>query len=137
MAHSDHYLPLYDKKGNFYAVMLSAELWNKYRHKLEPLIEGMLEEIEPVEKPEPLHEWDEFKQYWDFKYPYNARVECGNCGAQTEDWTTDPNKPFRFRGAQISGLAVFQCKPCSATVRKKHFKDHICFEYSLNACGCK
>jgi len=143
MAHSDHYLPLYDKKGNFYAVMLSAELWTKYRRKLEPLIEGMLEELEPLkelaplEKQEPLHEWDELKKYWDFKYPYNAQVKCGNCGAQTEDWTTDPFKPFRLCSAQFAGLAVFQCKSCGATVRKKHFKDHICFEYSLKGCGSR
>ena len=139
MTHSEHYLPLYDKKGNFYAVMLSAELWNKYRHRLEPLIEDLLKDMRPAEMdpaqmpgllPESLHEWDTFKQYWDFKYPYNAHVECGNCGSRTEDWTTDPNRPFRFRSAQISGLAVFQCTPCGATVRKKHFKDHMCFEYS-------
>lgn len=135
MAHSDHYLPLYDQNGNIYAVMLSAELWNKYRHRLEPLIAGMLEEMEPVEQPEPLHEWDEFKRYWDFAYPYNACVECGNCGARTEDWTTDPAEPFRLRSAQLGGLAVFACKACGATVRKKHFKDHICFEYSAKACG--
>lgn len=135
MAHSDHFLPLYDGKGNLYAVMLSAELWGKYRHKLEPQIKGMLQEMEPVEKPEPLEDWEEFKRYWDFKYPYNAAVECANCGAKTEDWTTDPDKPFRFCSAQLSGLAVFLCKNCGATVRKKHFKDHICFEFSLNACG--
>ncbi len=137
MAHSDHYLPLYDKSGNFYAVLLSAELWSRFSHRLEPMIRGMLEDMEPQERPEPLHEWDEFKQYWDFKYPYEARVECGNCGAQAEDWTTDPVRPFTLRSAQIGGLAVFQCRACGATVRKKHFKDHVCFEYTLHACGSR
>lgn len=135
MAHSDHYLPLYDNSGNLYAVQLSAEFWGRFRHRLEPLIGSLLEEMEPTERPEPLHEWDAFKQYWDFKYPYNAYVECGNCGARTDDWTVDTAKPFRLRSAQLGGLAVFTCRACGATIRKKHFKDHICFEHSLNACG--
>lgn len=134
MAHSDHFLPLYDKNGTLYSVMLSAELWSKYRFKLQPIIRGMLEEMEPVEKPEPLEEWEDFKKYWDFKYPYEATVRCGNCGAASEDWLNDPQKPFRLKSAQLGGLAVFECKGCGATVRKKHFKDHVCFEHSI--CGC-
>lgn len=135
MAHSDHFLPLYDNKGNLYAVMLSAELWDKNRRKLEPVIRVMLEELEPTEKPEPFHQWEEFMAYWDFKYPYCADVECRNCGSRTDDWRNDPAKPFRLKSAQIGGLAVFHCNACGATVRKKHFKDHMCFEFSLNACG--
>ena len=137
MAHSDHFLPLYDANGNLYAVLLSSDLWLRYRHKLEPQLQAMLEEMEPTERPEPIHEWDEFKTYWDFKYPYCADVTCGNCGAQTQDWLDDPQKLFRLRSAQLGGLAVFRCNTCGATVRKKHFKDHICFEYSVEACGCR
>ena len=136
MAHSDHFLPLYDKKGNLYAVMLSAELWDRYRAKLDPLIQRLLEEMEPAQRPEPLHQWEEFKEYWDFKYPYCADVQCKNCGAKTEDWTSDAAKPFRLKSAQLGGLAVFHCNACGATVRKKHFKDHMCFEFSLTGCGC-
>ena len=136
MAHSDHYLPLYDKNGNLYAVMLSAEFWLKYRHRLEPRILALLEEMEPQEKPEPVHEWEELKKYWDFKYPVNTEVECGNCGAKTPDWEQDPARPFRLKGANIGGLVVFICKSCGAIVRKKHFKDHICFEYTVDGCSC-
>lgn len=136
MAHSDHFLPLYDKDGNLYAVMLGSELWRRFRSKLEPQIRIMLEEMEPVEKPEPLHEWEELKTYWDFKYPISAEVECGNCGAKTEDWEHDPAKPFRLKGANFGGLAVFSCKACGAIVRKKHFKDHVCYEYTVDGCGC-
>lgn len=137
MSHSDHFLPLYDKDGNMYAVMLSADLWTRNRHKLEPIIRNLLNEIEPVEKPEPLHEWEEFKTYWDFKYPVCADVECGNCKAKTDDWLADPTKPFTLKSAQLGGLAVFRCNRCGATVRKKHFKDHMCFEFSVDACGGK
>ncbi len=137
MAHSDHFLPLYDKSGTLYAVMLSADLWARNRHRLEPLINGMLEEMEPTVRPEPLHEWEDFKAYWDFKYPVCADVECGNCKTRTEDWLADPAKSFNLKSAQLSGLVVFRCNTCGATVRKKHFKDHMCFEFSVDACGCK
>ena len=137
MAHSDHYLPLFDKSGNMYAVMLSAELWGKYSHRLEPIIQTMLEEMEPTERPEPLHEWEEFKNFWDFKYPLTTDVECGNCGFKTDDWTTALGKPFRLKSAQLGGLIVFSCTGCGATVRKKHFKDHYCFEFTAGACGCR
>ena len=143
MAHSDHFLPLYDKSGNMYAVLLSAELWARNRHKLEPLIKGMLEDLEPALrsdaalKPEPLAEWEDFKAYWDFKYPLDTDVECGNCTARTKDWLTDPAKPFRLKSAQLGGLVVFHCNACGATVRKKHFKDHVCFEFTAGNRGAK
>ena len=137
MAHSDHFLPLFDQNNNLYAVMLSADIWSRYQHKLEPLIKKFLEEMEPTLKPEPLHEWEELKSYWDFKYPVSADVKCLNCGKETDDWTTDPQKPFRLRGANIGGLVVFRCEGCGAIVRKKHFKDHVCFEFSIDACGCR
>lgn len=136
MAHSDHCLPLYDKEGNLHAVMLSAELWEKLRHRLEPQIRTALEQLEPVEKPEPLHEWEELKAYWDFKYPLDTEVQCRNCGAQTSDWQNDPQKPFKFKGANFGGLAVFTCESCGALVRKKHFKDHVCYEFTVGGCGC-
>lgn len=137
MAHSDHFIQLFDKNGNLYSVMLSAELWNKFRFKLDPVIRGMLEEMEPTVRAEPLEEWEDFKKYWDFKYPYEATVKCGNCGAASEDWANDPFKPFRLKSAQLGGLAVFECTHCGATVRKKHFKDHICFEFSTGGCAVK
>ena len=130
MAHSDHFLPLYDAEGNLHAVLLSAELWRRGAKRLQPLVDSLLESMQPVEQPEPLDEWEMFRQYWDFQYPYNAEVECPHCGVKTPDWTADPAKPFRLRSAQLGGLAVFTCSACGATVRKKHFKDHICYEAS-------
>lgn len=135
MADSDHFLPLFDEKGNLYAVMLSAELWNKGKNRFEPLIRNLLGSLQPDVREEPLHEWDELVKYWDFRYPVCADVQCGNCGAKTDDWLNDPAKPFRLKSAQWAGLAVFSCAACGATVRKKHFKDHYCFEFSIGSCG--
>ncbi len=137
MAHSDHFLPLFDESGNLYAVMLSADLWGRGRHRLEPYIRTLLKDLEPEDRPEPLHEWKEFQSFWDFKYPLTADVQCGNCGAFSEDWEHDPQKNFRLKSAQLGGLVVFHCKACGATVRKKHFKDHYCFEFTPNARGGK
>lgn len=136
MAHSDHFLPLYDKNGDLYAVMLSGEFWSRHKKKLEPRILALLEEHDPADREEPLHEWEELKTYWDFKYPYCADVLCRNCGAHTDNWLEDPNKPFTLKSAGFGGLAVFVCNSCGAFVRKKHFKDHMCFEFSLPGCGC-
>ena len=130
MPRSDHFLSLYDSSGELYAVLLSADFWSRNRHKLEPLFLSMIEEVEPVVRPEPLQEWDEFKAYWDFKYPFCADVTCGNCGTRSEDWLSDPAKPFRLKSAQLGGLVVFHCTHCGATVRKKHFKVHVRFEFS-------
>lgn len=132
MAYSDHVLPLYDKSGKLHVVMLSAELWKRSRHLIEPLIEKEEHEAQSPVRPEPLHEWEDFKTYWDFAYPLCADVQCGNCGASTTDWLEDKQKPFRLKSAQLGGLVVFHCNACGATVRKKHFKDHMCFEFSCN-----
>lgn len=134
MAHSDHFLQLYDKDGALRTVMISGEFWSRFRHVLEPKIRTLLEEHEPQIREEPLHEWEELKKYWDFKYPYCADVECRNCGAHTDDWLADPAKPFVLKSADFGGLAVFSCKSCGAIVRKKHFKDHMCFEFTLGGC---
>lgn len=130
MAHADHVFSLFDKNGKLRAVQISAELWLGYREQLEAAIQAALEDMEPTIPAEPLQEWEDFKKYWDFKYPYSAEVECGHCGAKSEDWLHDPAKPFRLKSAQLGGLAVFACLACGATVRKKHFKDHVCFEFS-------
>jgi hypothetical protein len=133
MDQSNHFRILYDKDGEVHSVMLSGALWSRSRRRLEALIRAVLEEMEPTPRPEPVNEWEDFKNYWDFSYPLCADVVCGNCGARTDDWLADPTKLFRLKSAQLGGLVVFHCTSCGATVRKKHFKDHICFEFSANA----
>lgn len=131
-----HVVRLFDKKGELYGVLISPEMWCRVERKVAPILENVLEAMYPSAKAEPLEEWQEFQDYWDFKYPYCADVHCEQCGAATEDWVNDPFKPFRFKGASLSGLAVFSCIKCGATIRKKHFKDHIVFECSKSGCGC-
>lgn len=130
MAHDESYLSLYDASGTLYGVMISADLWHKSRHQLEPILQSACTPAEPVEQPEPLQEWEDFRSYWDFKYPLTTEVTCGHCGAHTDHWEEDPAKPFRLKSAQLGGLVVYTCKGCGATVRKKHFKDHYCFEFT-------
>jgi hypothetical protein len=129
MADSDHFVKLYDKKGNLTLVCLSAELWAKISAKTEPLITRALG-LEEVVRPEPMKEWEDFIRNWDFRFPVETNVQCLNCGASSPNWAEDPKKPFRLKSAQLGGLVVFDCTHCGATVRKKHFKDHSCFEFT-------
>jgi len=136
MGSTENFFQVFGQDGRLHAVMLSASLWEKVRHLIEPEIRAFNQASESSFVPEPLQEWEELKQYWDFKYPVCTDVECGNCGAKTEDWEHDPERRFRLKSASFGGLVVFTCNGCGATVRKKHFKDHVCFEYSLGNCGC-
>ena len=133
MSASDHLLKLYDKDGNLLTVMLSAELWKKGGTRLADYIASLLDEPPAqagMPKEAALAQWEEFKRYWDFKYPYEASVACKGCGSRVEDWVNDPGDLFVLKSAQVGGLAVFTCSSCGGTVRKKHFKDHFCFEFS-------
>ncbi len=134
MALSDQVVPLYDANGDLYTVLLGADIWRRGSERLLRVINSL--EDPAVPRPEPLEDWEMFKQYWDFRYPYNAEVECRHCGAQTNDWTLDPLKPFRLKSAQLGGLVVFHCNACNATVRKKHFKDRVYYEATPPEQGC-
>ena len=126
-------LYLYDAKGSLCGVQLSPALWERAKaHILKAQ-----EPSSPAENPEPLDAWEEFKRYWDFKYPFCANVECPNCGARCDDWEHDPAQQFRLRNANLGGLLVFRCTICGAGIRKKHFKDHMIIEMSPPAHGCR
>lgn len=124
-----HVLRLVDHENEMYGVMISAELWDRVDKKIAPILESALEKMYPsAEHPEPLDAWETFKDYWDFRYPFNAEVKC-ECGAETADWEHDPEHPFRLKNVSLGGLVVFTCKKCHAQVQKKHFKDHMCYNY--------
>jgi len=117
-------LYLYDANSTLCGVQLSPALWELAK----PHVFKAQEAQPVVETREPLEDWEEFKQYWDFKYPFCAKVECRHCGVRCDDWEHDPAHCFKLRTANLGGLLVFHCTVCGATVRKKHFKDHIVFE---------
>ncbi|MCL1985655.1 MAG: hypothetical protein FWG59_04325 [Betaproteobacteria bacterium] len=117
-------LYLYDGEGTLCCVQLSPELWERAKHHVLNVLE-----VQPAaQDSEPLDDWEEFKQYWDFKYPFCANVECLHCGTRCDDWEHDPEHLFTLRTASLGGLLVFRCTVCGASVRKKHFKDHMVFE---------
>jgi len=123
---------LYDASGKLHGVQLSADLWERAKSHI-----FNLQASRPVmEAPEPLDAWEEFKQYWDFAYPFCAKVECLHCGARCDDWEHDPARRFMLRTANLGGLLVFRCGTCDATIRKKHFKDHMVFEMTPPGQSC-
>ncbi len=131
-----HVLPLYDQHGNLHSMTISATLWDRVGQEVAPILERALKSAHPpAEQPEPLQDWEAFKAFWDFLYPFNAEVQCNGCGAHTVDWEHDEPKLFRLTNASLGGLLVFRCKQCGATIRKKHFKDHICYEHTPACVG--
>ena len=123
---------LYDAKGTLYGVQLSPALWECAKAHILTILEPR----PAMEAPEPLEDWEEFKQYWDFRYPFCADVQCLHCGARCDDWEHDPARRFKLRTAHLGGLLVFRCTACGASIRKKHFKDHMVFEMTPPGCDC-
>lgn len=122
-----HYLV--DAQAQRAAVQISMPLWEvveKYVLRAETNLRGA--GATPFDRAEPLAAFAEFKTLWDFRYPYEARVQCRACGTSTDDWEQDPAHPFHLTNTNFGGLLVFRCKACNATVRKKHFRDHVAFE---------
>jgi hypothetical protein len=118
---NDHIVELFDAQGQPSLVLISPELWRR----LKPHVPPEYLDTEPVERPEPMHEWDTLVEYWDFGYPVNTEVVCGECGASTEDWRADEPRKFKLRTANLGGLVVFDCQQCQSRVRKRHFKKTI------------
>lgn len=131
---SPHFLELFDAKGAPRGVHISPELWALCKDAVLPGLTKALYQLdpacrpEPVEKPEPMAEWEQLLAYWDFTYPPAYDVHCDCCGAKTEDWRADDPRKFRLRNANLGGLVTFQCSACKALVLKKHFKKHLTVE---------
>ena len=120
----DQFRYVTDTQGNLIAVQLPLALWEKVR----PLLETAASHDAPPEMSEPLDAFADFLRYWDFRYPYDPAVSCPHCGRHVEDWRTAPGHPFRLANANFGGLLVFHCQGCGATIRQKHFRDHVALE---------
>ncbi|WP_165078461.1 MULTISPECIES: hypothetical protein [unclassified Desulfovibrio] len=117
---------LTDAHGTIVAVQLPVALWEK----LKPVLEAQAPvdtSPEPL-APEPMGGFADFLRFWDFHYPYDPAVSCPHCGTHVEDWRTAPGHPFRLANANLGGLLVFHCQSCGATIRQKHFRDHVALE---------
>lgn len=118
-------------QGECAAVQLSLALWETVQKQVLQAEKTLTERGRDLfSVPEPLGAFAEFKSCWDFRYPYEARVLCKGCGATAEDWENNPARPFHLTNANFGGLLVFRCKACGGTVRKKHFRDHVAFEFT-------
>ncbi len=121
---------LRDADGHLQAVQLSATLWEKVEHAVQPFLQDADVSKPEAVTPEPLESFAEFLQFWDFAYPYSPAVSCPHCGQSAEDWRTAPDHPFVLVNANLGGLLVFHCKNCQTTIRQKHFRDHVALEHS-------
>ncbi len=122
---NDHITELFDKHGNLIGCLLSADAWAAARPHVHKLLNM---EPEPVQRPEPIADWDMLKEYWDFPYSVDTDVHCENCGVRTEDWQKDDPRKFRLSSANLAGLVSFTCQQCQSKIIKKHFKDEITSE---------
>lgn len=130
MFNEKSYLPLFDAEGQSAGVWISPELWEAAKDELLPVLAELCGESPeaPVaceEFPEPMEDWDALKQYWDFPYPLGVDVDCGHCGAHSDDWQADSPRLFRLKAASFGGLVTFECMTCQARIMKKHFKDGL------------
>ena len=116
---------LCDERGNIVAVQIPPALWERLKPALATPDAA---KSASDSSPDALEEFAEFLRYWDFLYPYDPAVNCPHCGAQVADWRTAPDRPFRLANANLGGLLVFHCKGCGATIRQKHFRDHVALE---------
>lgn len=119
-----HYVT--DERGNIVAVQLPLALWERLRPALAAEGEDTSDAGAPL--PEPMDGFADFLRYWDFRYPYDPAVRCPHCGVHVEDWRTAPGHPFHLANANLGGLLVFHCRSCGATIRQKHFRDHVALE---------
>lgn len=115
-----------DERGNIVAVQLPYALWERLKTALPT--EAPAARGDDALPPEPMDGFAEFLRYWDFRYPYDPAVSCPHCGVHVTDWRTAPRHPFHLSNANLGGLLVFQCTSCGATIRQKHFRDHVVLE---------
>lgn len=123
MTSTEPILYLHTKEGDLCGVQLSPEAWKQVEVHVTSVLCG--EEADACEMPEPMQDWQDLQDYWDFRYPPNFEVECELCGSKTSNWEEDSPRLFRLKACNIGGLLRFRCQRCKADITKRHFKDHI------------
>lgn len=112
---------IFDKSGNALGAILGPEAWAMVR-------EAVLNRYappKPLTAGEPLQDWLDLVQFWDFKYPVDHDVACPLCGNASENWQHDEPRRFVLTAANLGGLVAFRCLGCQAKIIKRHFKDEI------------
>ena len=115
-----------DKVGNIVAVQIPFSLWERLKGALPD--KAPTDASTAADASEPLDGFADFLRYWDFRYPYDPAVSCPHCCVHVADWRDAPGHPFRLANANLGGLLVFRCTSCGATIRQKHFRDHVALE---------
>jgi len=115
-------LELYDAKGNSLGALLGPEAWALVRETV--LARFAPEATAPVVE-EPIQDWRDLVQFWDFNYPVDHDVTCELCGNSTKAWELDEPRKFKLTAANLGGLVAFRCQGCQAKILKRHFKDCI------------
>lgn len=123
----EHVIEIFDKEGNSLGALIDAAAWPSIKPILAREL-GLFGSKGPETRPEPIADWENLLQYWDFPYPPDYDVTCAHCGSHTEDWSKDEPRQFRLRAASLSGLVTFICQTCNARIIKKHFKNEILSE---------
>ncbi len=122
---------IYDRNGTLLGLFVSAQMWEKIKGEVAPVIQRELdreERSEEREPPEPLQDWEKLKQTWGFDYAVDYDVHCRYCGSETGNWQEDEPRKFFLKAASISGLVSFECMSCHSRITKKHFKQKIVVE---------
>lgn len=124
MIDNERILKIHDSQGNMKGVMVPADIWAE--------IESMLASrmSQPAVPKEDISGFKDLMQAWNYRYHYDPKVACSHCGASTRDWRQDEPRKFRLVSGNLSGLLVFHCAGCGATIRHKYFKDHVTVESS-------
>ena len=123
-AHHPEFQEIYDQTGQPLGAILGPEAWALVR-------EAVLAHYAPpkaVTAGEPLQDWLDLVEYWDFKYPVDRDVACPICNNASDDWQHDEPRKFVLTAANMGGLVAFRCLGCQAKIIKRHFKDEIVVE---------
>jgi len=123
ISHLPEVQELFDAQGQPLGALLGPEAWALVR-------EAVLTKYAPADSAppaieEPLQDWRDLVQNWDFQYPVDHDVTCGECGNATNAWELDEPRKFLLTAANFGGLVTFRCQVCQAKIIKRHFKDTI------------